>query len=434
MNVLKLFNLRGVRIPNHKEKTKDLKVESLKAAKYLYYPMDMHIGKPAEPGVTVGDPVKIGTLIGESEGGISTNIHASVSGTVVSIEEDESSGVKTVVIENDYRDEKVTLEDLDTEPSIEDFMKRLEAAGITGKGGAGFPAHIKYDMEQDKARYLVINGAECEPYSTADHRCMVEYADEIVKIIQLIVKIYEVNAAYIAVEEDMAGSREALDRALSENSAEKIFLHDLPTVYPQGHGALQIHEILGIEIEEGERSGDIGVLQSNVSTVKAIYDAVFKNEPFYKRIITVTGPMIKNPKNVMVRLGTRVEDIIEACGGFLDEVRLNISGGPMMGKSFEDLSLAVDKDTTTLLFLKRYPKEEERACIRCAKCVNSCPVSLQPILISNAYRNREYDLGIDLKSKSCISCGICTYICPSRIDLLEDIQKLNKELEGRNDE
>lgn len=432
--MLKRFKVRGVRIPDHKKMTKDLPAESIKASKYLYYPMDMHIGKPAKPVVKVGDQVQIGILLGECEGGISANIHASVSGKVVSVQEDGSKDdAKTVVVENDYKDEKVTLHDLDEDLSIEDFMKRIEAAGITGKGGAGFPAHIKYNMAQNKARYLVVNGAECEPYSTADHRCMVEYADEIIKTIQLIIKIYKVNAAYIAVEEPMTESREALTRAIKENSVEKIFIHELPAIYPQGHGALQINQILGIEVKEDQRSGDVGVLQSNVSTIKAIYDAVFENESLYKRIITVTGPMIKNPKNVMVRLGTKVEDIVEACGGFQPGVRINISGGPMMGESFEDLSLPVDKDTTTLLFLKRYPKEAERACIRCAECVNRCPVSLQPILISNAYRNREYDLGVDLKSESCICCGICTYICPSRINLLDDIQKLNWKLEGKGD-
>jgi len=435
MDILKFFTVRGVRIPAHKEKTKDLKVESIKPSKHLYFPMAMHIGKPAKPIVMIGDSVKIGTLLGESEGGVSTNIHSSVSGKVVSIPKDESKkGLETVIIENDYRDDKVKLKDLNESITTEDFMKRLEEAGITGKGGAGFPAHIKYDMERHKSKYLVINGSECEPYSTADHRCMVEYASEIVKIIQLIEKTYEVDEAFIAVEEHMTESRDALKQALKERNAERITLYELPAIYPQGHSGLQIHQILGLEIEEGQRSGDIGVLQSNVSTIKAIYDAVFNNESFHKRIITVTGPMIKNPKNVMVRLGTQVEHIVEACGGFHPGVRINISGGPMMGKSFEDLTLPVDKDTTTLLFLKRYGKEEERACIRCAKCVNCCPVSLQPILISNAYRNREYEMGNILKSESCISCGICTYICPSRITLLEDIQKLNKALEGIEDD
>jgi len=436
MGIFKFLTAKGIRIPNHKEKTKDLKIEDMKAPKYLCYPMSMHIGKPAKPTVKVGDIVKIGTLIGESEEGVSANIHASVSGKVVSVGEEEGfrGDSESIIIENDYRDDKEKLEELFEDITIEDFVDRLEKAGITGKGGAGFPAHIKYDMERNEVKYLVINGAECEPYSTADHRCMVEYADEIVKITKLILKIYHVNEAYIAVEKDMKESKDALDKAIKKSKTENIRLYELPTLYPQGHEALQIDQILGIEIKQGQLPGDLGVLLSNVSTIKAIYDVIFKNESFHKRIITVTGPMIQNPKNVMVRIGTKVESIVEACGGFHEGERINIKGGPMMGKSFEDLSLPVDKDTTTLLFLKKDSKEEERSCIRCARCINHCPVSLQPILISNAYRNLEYKMGITLKSESCISCGTCSYICPSRINLLDDIQKLNKEMEGKEDE
>ncbi|MBP2027102.1 electron transport complex protein RnfC [Acetoanaerobium pronyense] len=436
MNIFRYLNAKGAKIPNHKELTKDLKVEVLEPPKYLYYPMAMHIGKPSRPAVRVGDKVKIGTLLGEIEEGLSANIHSSVSGQVVSIGEDEAfrGKGKSIVVENDFMDEKKKLEPLSETITPEEFAKRLEEAGITGKGGAGFPAHIKYDMEKHETEYLVINGAECEPYSTTDHRAMVEYADEIIEITSLIMKIYHIDESYIAIEDNMKESKEALDKAIIKKDAKNIKVHELPAVYPQGHSALQIEQVLGIEIKEGERSGDVGVLQSNVSTIKAIYDAVFKDDPLYKRIITVTGPMIKNPKNLMVRIGTKVEDIVEKCGGFNEGERLNISGGPMMGKSFDDLSLPVDKDTTTLLFLKKHLIEEEKPCIRCAKCILHCPVSIQPIRISNAYREREYHLGKPLKSESCINCGTCSYICPSKINLLDDIQKLNKELEEKDDE
>lgn len=172
------------------------------------------------------------------------------------------------------------------------------------------------------------------------------------------------------------------------------------------------------------------MLQSNVSTIKAIYDAVIKDTPFYKRIITVTGPMINNPKNLMVRIGTSVETLVGACGGLKDPGAIYINGGPMMGRAFENLDFSVDKDTTTLLFLKKHPQSQARPCIRCARCIDHCPVSLQPILISNAYKNRAYALGKSLKSKSCISCGTCSYICPSKINLLDDIQSMNKALEA----
>ncbi len=436
MDLFKYLTTRGAKIPHHKEKTRDLNVESIKAPKYLYYSMAMHIGKPAKPVVLVGDIVKIGTLLGESEGGISANIHSSVSGKVLSIDEDDGfrGESESITVENDYKDEKVKLDDLGDDISIEEFTNRLQEAGITGKGGAGFPAHIKYKLDKHEAEYLLINGAECEPYSTADHRCMVEYADEIIKITNLIMKMYHVNETYIAIEDQMPESKQALDKAINNSQSKNIKVYELPSLYPQGHAALQIDKVLGIEIKERERSGDVGVLQSNVSTIKSIHDAVFKNEPFSKRIITVTGPMIKNPKNVMARIGTKVDHIVEECGGFHDGERINITGGPMMGKSFDNLNLSIDKDTTTLLFLKKHPKAEEKPCIRCARCIDHCPVSLQPILISSAYRTREYDMGIALKSESCINCGICSYICPSKINLLDDIQNLNKKLEGKDDE
>lgn len=435
MDLIKYLTTKGVKIPDHKEMTRDLNVVNIKAPKHLYYSMDMHIGKPSKPVVAVGDSVKIGSLLGKSQGGISANIHSSVSGKVISIDEDGGfrGECEIITIENDYKDEKVKLKDLGDNISIDEFTNRLQEAGITGKGGAGFPTHIKYEMEKHEAEYLLINGAECEPYSTSDHRCMVEYADEIIKITNLIMKIYQVDETYIAVENQMPESKRALDQAIKKSHSKNIKVYELPSIYPQGHAALQIDKVLGIETMEKQRSGDVGVLQSNVSTIKAIHDAVFNNETFFKRIITVTGPMIRTPKNVMARIGTEVGHLVEECGGFHDGERINITGGPMMGKSFDALSLSVDKDTTTLLFLKKHPKEEEKPCIRCARCIDHCPVSLQPILISSAYRKREYLMGVTLKSESCIRCGICSYICPSKINLLDDILKLNKELEGKDD-
>jgi electron transport complex protein RnfC len=431
VNFINYIRTKGAKIPAHKEMTKDLMVENLQPPEYLYYPMAMHIGKPAKPSVAVGDRVKIGTCLGEIEGGISSNIHASVSGKVIAIDDKESfrGRCDAIVIENDYKDEILKLEPLEGNISPETFKKRLEDAGVTGKGGAGFPAHVKYDMTRHESKYLLINGAECEPYSTVDHRCMVEFSDEIIEITALIMAIYQVNKAYIAVEDHMEESLDALNRAIEKSGNENIIIYKLPSLYPQGHSGLQIEQVLGIEISDGERSGDVGVLQSNVSTIKAIYDAVIKNTPFYKRIITVTGPMIKNPKNLMVRIGTSVENLISACGGLKDEEAILINGGPMMGKYFEDKKFSVEKDTTTILFLKNQAKKKEGPCIRCARCINQCPVSLQPILISNAYRNRAYEQGYSLKSQTCINCGTCSYICPSKINLLEDIQNFNKALE-----
>lgn len=422
----------GVKIPKYKYFTKDSKVEKSMPPKLLYFPMSMHIGKPAEKKVDVGDYVKRGSLLGSGEEGVTANVHSSISGKVVEIKELNSfrGKAETIVIENDFKDEEEFLDKLDKDITPEDFAQRLRDAGITGKGGAGFPTAVKYQEDKDKIKYLVVNGAECEPYSTTDLRVMIEHSDEVVEAMELIMKVYEVQEGHIAIEKSGEEGISSLEKSIKDRNIDNIFVHLLPDEYPQGHSGLQIRDVLGIEIEEDQRSGDVGILQSNVSTIKAIYESVFLGKPFFERIITITGQKIKNPKNLLVRVGTPVKHLIEECGGIEDSDNVEmINGGPMMGKSFEDENFPADKDTTTLLFIEKNEIKEESDCIRCAKCIEVCPVALQPILISNAYKSNRPDQVLPLRSQSCISCGSCTYICPANIPLLENIQKLNKEWE-----
>lgn len=433
-----IFNKKihgGIKIPKKKDFTNKLKVEESKTPKLLYFPMAMHIGKPAEKCVDVGDKVKVGTLLGLGEEGVTASVHSSVSGEVKEIKEMETfrGEIETIVIENDFNYDEETLKVLDKDITPEDFTKRLRESGITGKGGAGFPTAIKYQEEKEKIKYLVVNGAECEPYSTTDLRVMIEYSDEIIKAMKLIMETYDIESAHIAIEESGKEAISNLEKSIEANNID-IKIHTLPNDYPQGHAGLQIREVLGIEIEEDQRSGDVGILQSNVSTIKAIHDAFFLGKPLTQRIITVTGELIENPKNLMVKVGTPVKDIIDECGGLKDEKVLMINGGPMMGKSFDDTSFPADKDTTTLLFIEEKEIKKETECIRCAKCIEVCPVALQPIVISNAYKSNRPDQVLPLRSNSCISCGSCTYVCPANIPLLENIQKLNKEWEEILDE
>lgn len=424
-----IFN-RGVDLPKNKYYTKDLRIEEIEPPKILYFPMSMHIGNPANVVVKIGDKVKMGSLLGEIDGNISASVHSSVSGKVIDIVEKDSfrGNTKTVVIENDFKDEQIHLDPLPKNIDIDAFKKRIQDAGITGKGGAGFPTHVKYNMEKHDAEYLLINGAECEPYSTTDHRVMIEYSEQLIEISKLISEIYHIDSVYFAVENHADDAKKALEKAMKSLKAENITVYELSNKYPAGHSDLQIEEVLGIEKKDHQRTGDIGVLQSNVSTLKAIYDAVIGNETFHKRVITVSGPVIKNPKNLLVPIGTSTKYIVDYCGGLKTEDVKMINGGPMMGRAFKNLDNPINKDTTSLLFLPTIKTSQESPCIRCAKCVNQCPMNLQPILISNAYRNREYGLGDELKADACINCGVCTYVCPAKIDLLKDIKAIRKEM------
>lgn len=431
MNFFERRKYRGLKIPNHKERTKNEAVTDASVPQKLYFPMTMHIGAPAKPTVEVGDEVQIGTLLGSAEKGVSANIRSSVSGKVAAIEERPAfrGETVTVVVDNDFEDREEELEDIADDLTPDEFVERLADAGITGKGGAGFPTSIKYDLDKHESYYLVVNGSECEPYSTTDYRVMVEYPKAIVGMAQLIAKIYDLKSCVLAVEDHMTDAIRALEVAIKEKDANNIRIHKLPSEYPAGHASLQIREVLGIEIDEGKRSGDVGVLQSNVSTLKAMYDAIRCNKSLTRRVVTVTGPMIEDAKNLMVRIGTPVQHLIDECGGLKGETDM-INGGPMMGRHFTDPDLPVDKDTTTLLFLEKREKKEESPCIRCARCVDNCPVALQPIAISNSYRQNRWDRAMELRSESCISCGVCTYICPAHIDLLKDIEALNKKWEA----
>lgn len=419
----------GIDISKHKSLTKDRPIEEVDMPASVTVPLAMHIGKPAEAVVEVGDKVKVGTLIGEAQGTISAHVHSPVSGEVTAIEEIESfrGENSAIVIKNDGNYDDELMEDITEDINEESLADRLLEAGITGKGGAGFPTAVKYKMEKHETDYLIVNGAECEPYSTTDYRVMIEYAPEIIAVMDKIMSIYTIDEAYIAVENHMEEAIEALTSAIKESGHDDIHVRVLPDTYPQGHAGLQIREVLGIEIEEGKRSGDVGVLQSNVSTVKAMYDAVFLGKALTSRVVTVTGPLVKEPRNLMVPMGMSVSELLDQCGGLKDGNALYINGGPMMGKPFDNLDIPVDKDTTTILVMEEVEVDEEMNCIRCADCIKYCPVNLQPVLLSNAYKDAHYDQALPLRGGSCISCGVCTYVCPSRIPLLDNIQKLNKK-------
>ncbi len=425
---------KGIAVPGHKERTAHLEIADGPSPPELVFPMIMHSGDPADIRVGVGDPVKIGTLIGEGSRHISANIHSSVSGRVKFVEQRQSfRGVsESVVIENDGLNEEELLEPLDENMSMESFFERLENCGITGKGGAGFPSHVKFSPQDGGHKHMLINGAECEPYSTTDHRIMLEFTGEILRAMDLLRRLFSIEHTVLAIEKDKSDAIERFRRAVRDNGFEHIGIRRVGSRYPQGDQGVLLKDVFGLEIPFGRHPNELGVLTSNVSTIKSIYDALFLGRPLVKRVITITGPAIANPGNVMTRIGTTVRDLIDFCGGFAVPAGKLVNGGPMMGMPFSDLGTPVTKDTTTILCLGAGAASipHEKPCIWCAKCVDVCPVNLQPILISNAYRIRRVDLYETLKAESCIRCGCCTYICPSNIPLLEDIKAAIGDLQA----
>ncbi len=416
---------KGVPVSGHKELTAGKPIVEGPIPSELVFPMMMHSGVPAEVCVKVGDQVRIGTQVGRAPQHISANIHSSVSGTVKAIEQRDSFRGPTlsVVIENNGLDDKQWLEPLDESISAEKFFGRLRDAGITGKGGAGFPAHVKLSPRNQRHRYVLINGAECEPFSTTDHRTMLEYAPEILHTVELLRRLFNTEHNVIAIEDDKPDAIARLQEVAGDLGYKHIRIRKVHGRYPQGDQGVLLRSVFGLEIPQGKFPNEMGILTSNVSTVKAVHDAVFMGRPLVRRVITVTGPVIANPQNVLTRVGTPVRELVDFCGGFTGDVGKMINGGPMMGRPFSAPEIPVVKDTTTILCFgaEARVRPEERACIRCAKCIDVCPVNLQPILISNARRAGRLDLCKVLKAESCIYCGCCTYICPSRIPLLKDI-------------
>lgn len=423
--------IKGIDMPKNKDMTKDKPIELSNPPEYLYFPMNMHIGAPAQIVVEVGDKVKIGDKLGMQDGFMSANISSSVSGEVVEIKEMPTlrGDHEVVVVENDFKDDENLMEPLTDDIDVDALVERIEEAGIVGKGGAGFPTKVKFKNRAEDIDYFVINGSECEGYSTTDMRVMIEFADDIVLMIKALIDIYGAKEAYIAIENNNQEAIRAINEAIDSHNVDKLKVHLLGTNYPQGHDGLQIREVLGKEIPNAKYPADLAIIQSNVSTIKAVYDAVYKGRHYSQRVLTVSGEIVNNPKNLMVRIGTPISHLIEECGGLKTTADVQfINGGPMMGKTFESLESPIEKNTTTILAIEKPLVKEETPCIRCAKCIDVCPVGLEPVSISAAYRNNEINKGIQLRSEACINCGCCTYICPASIPLLENIQGLNAKL------
>ncbi|MDD2495300.1 MAG: electron transport complex subunit RsxC [Tissierellia bacterium] len=425
----------GIHAPHFKEQTEKMPIEDAIEPKYVVIPLSQHIGAPCEPLVAVGEHVKVGQKIGESKAFVSAPVHSSISGTVKRIELHQTPGgskVKSIVIESDGLFE--VHESVNPKGNIEDLSKDeilgiIKDAGLTGMGGAGFPTHVKLSPPKDKQiDTFIVNGAECEPYLTADHRIMVEKSDLVLLGIRAVMKAVGVKKCFIAIEKNKPDAIEEMQKKVE--GIEGIEVAPLEAKYPQGDEKRIINAVTGREVPSGGLPMDVGCIVDNVGTVATIGNVILTGMPVIQRVTTVTGSAISNPKNLYIRLGTLFSDVIEQCGGFSEEPGKILNGGPMMGIAQFTTEVPVIKGTSGILVLNRKDANvpEPSNCIRCGKCVDACPVHLQPYLISRQAILKRFDDAEKTYAADCIECGSCSFICPAKRPLVETIRIAKKEI------
>lgn len=428
--MLKTFKLGGVH-PAENKLSAAQAITELALPKTVSIPLAQHIGAPATVTVAKGDKVKAGQVIARSSGFVSTNIHSSVSGTVAKIDTipDSSGYPKMAVIIQVEGDEWEESIDRSTELKKDfDFdgktiIDKILEAGIVGLGGATFPTHVKLVPPQGmKAEVLLINGVECEPYLTSDHRLMLEKGAEIIVGIRLLMKALNVSQAAIGIENNKPDAIAHLQE-LCKNEA-GISVVPLKVKYPQGGEKQLIKAVTGKEVPSGGLPIAVGAVVSNVGTAFAVYEALQKNKPLFERVVTVTGKSVAKPSNFKVRIGTAIGELIDAAGGLPEDTGKVISGGPMMGKAVATTEVAVTKGTSGILIMR--DAEAQRGtvenCIRCARCVSVCPMGLEPFFLMTVSEKQLWDKAESSKVMDCIECGSCSYTCPSSRPLLDYIR------------
>ena len=401
----------------------------------MVYPLSQHIGAPAKAIVKVGDEVLVGQKIAEAGGFISAVVVSSVSGKVKNIEPRVTAGGAksiSIVIENDgqYTAVEGLGEDRDaTKLSKQEIRDIVREAGIVGLGGAGFPTNVKLTpKDESKIDYIIVNGAECEPYLTCDYRMMIEEPERLIGGLKVMLQLFENAKAVIGVENNKPKAIEKL-RALVKDEP-KISVEALRTKYPQGGERSLIYAVTGREINSSMLPADAGCVVDNVNTVMAIYDAVCKRTPILERVITITGDAIKEPQNFKVRTGMNYNDIIEAAGGFKADPKKILSGGPMMGQAMYTTDVPVTKNSSSLTcFLEdEVEKNPESPCIRCGRCGEVCPEFLVPVLMMKSCMNGDSAGYEKLYGMECIECGSCSYICPARRPLTQAFKQMKRRI------
>jgi Na+-translocating ferredoxin:NAD+ oxidoreductase subunit C len=419
----------GIHTYDGKELSMDKPTTVLLPMGDLVFPLSQHIGAPAKPLVAKGDKVLVGQKIAEAGGFISSNIISSVSGTVKEIEKRltvQGNMVESIVIEND--NEYQTVEGFGKERDYstltkEEIRNYVKEAGIVGLGGAGFPTHVKLTPKDDsKIDYVIVNGAECEPYLTSDYRMMLEEPEKIIGGLKIMLRLFEKAKGIIAIEDNKP---EAINKirelAAKETNIEVIALK---TKYPQGGERQLVYATTGRKLNSKKLPSDVGCVVDNIDTVISIYMAVAKSTPLIRKIITVSGDAIKNPQNFNVAIGIDYWELLEAAGGFKDRPEKIVSGGPMMGNAMYTCNVPVTKVSSAFLgFLHDKASVTESPCIRCGKCVTACPLQLMPFELAALSNRNDEDGFVKMDGMECCGCGCCSYVCPAKRSLSQSIMQ-----------
>lgn len=410
------MNLNGVKVPHHKN-TMNCETVSMPVPATVTIPLLQHMGAPCTPVVKLKDEVKVGQLLAQAGPGLSVPIHSSVSGTVVRIEDFiNPGGVRTqsIVINTDGLQ---TVDESVKPPVVEDhasFVEAVRNSGLVGLGGAGFPTFIKLNPKNlEEVDTLVINGAECEPYITADNREFLENGKNVVKGIELVCRYLAIDHVFIGIEDNKPEAIAKMKELIKDRFGWKVIA--LKSKYPQGAEKVLIYETTGKVVKEGQLPADQGVIVMNVSSVAFVASYIETGMPLVSKRLTVDGSAVAEPKNVLAPIGAHYGDVIEFCGGYKAEPKMILMGGPMMGIAVPNDDYPVVKNNNAILAFAEEDTllRDENPCIRCSRCVNACPVLLMPAAIDKAVLARDLDTLAELKVNLCIECGCCSYVCPA---------------------
>ena len=423
----------GIHPYEGKELSKDHPIEKYLPKGDLVYPLSQHIGAPSVPCVKKGDSVLAGQKIADAGGFVSVPLHASVSGTVKGIEKHlnaTGSMVDCIVIENDQQYQEVEYQETRLEDlTKEEILNRIKEGGVVGMGGAGFPTHVKLaPKDPSRIEYILVNGAECEPYITSDYRRMIEEPEKVVKGLQVILTLFDSAKGYICIEDNKPDCIAKMKELVKD--IDRIEVKEVMTKYPQGGERTLIYAATGREINSSMLPADVGCVVDNVETVISVYKAVILGRPVNSRVVTMSGDGIKEPKNLLVLSGTDMSELIDAAGGLKAKIAKAISGGPMMGFALYDLHVPCTKTTSAFLFLEHdavsEAQEIQTACINCGRCVSVCPGHVLPARLAKLAERGDMAGFEAMDGMECCECGCCSYICPAKRPLTQSIKSMRK--------